>query len=94
MFAYVPDERSLRHAMDQARGYSLVAVEGSRFSLAEWAAGADAINLLTNETSSSAIPDDVRDDLGSVVLAATAGPVPMKRPTLAGTCLSMHAAED
>lgn len=67
VFVYVPDERSLRFAMDQARGYSLAAVQGSLFPPAEWAAGADAINLLTDETSSSAIPDDVRDDLDSVM---------------------------
>lgn len=40
---------------------------GQSISLAEWAAGAGAVNLLTAETSSSAIPDDVRDDLQSVI---------------------------
>jgi hypothetical protein len=67
VLVYVPYEGSLQCAMDQARGFSLVAVETKRFSLAEWAAGAEAINLLTGKTSSSAIPDDVRDDLDSVM---------------------------
>jgi hypothetical protein len=67
VFAYVPSERSLRLAMDLARGYSLVAVEGSNFRLAEWAAGADAVNVLTEEATSSGIPDDVLHDLDSVV---------------------------
>ena len=44
VLAFVPDERSLHFAMDLARGYSLAVVEGS-LSLAEWAAGAGAINL-------------------------------------------------
>lgn len=67
VLAYVPYAESLQCAMDQARGFSLVAVETRRFPLAEWTAGAGAINLLTHETSPSAIPDDVRDDLDSAV---------------------------
>lgn len=67
VLAYVPYAESLQCAMDQARGFSLVAVETKRFPLAEWAAGAGAINLLTHETSPSAIPDNVRDDLDSVM---------------------------
>ncbi|ORV86747.1 hypothetical protein AWC11_16995 [Mycobacterium interjectum] len=67
VFAYVPSAASLRLAINLARGFSLVAVEGSTFSLAEWAAGADAINLLTNAVSSTSIPEDVRRDLDSVV---------------------------
>lgn len=67
VFSYVPDEKSLRYAMDLARGYSLVVVEGSLFPLAEWAAGANAINLLTDTATSSDIPDDVRKDLDSAV---------------------------
>jgi hypothetical protein len=67
VLACAPTAQSLGLAMDIARGFSLVAVEGQSISLAEWAAGAGAVNLLTAETSSSAIPDDVRDDLESVI---------------------------
>lgn len=67
VLVFVPYEQSLQCAMDQARGFSLVAVETKGFVLAEWAAGADAVNLLTDETSTSAIPDDARKDLDSAM---------------------------
>jgi hypothetical protein len=67
VFVFVPDERSLHFAMDLARGYSLAVVEGSLVPLAEWAAGAAAINLLTGEVTTSEIPDEVRKDLDSVI---------------------------
>jgi hypothetical protein len=63
VLAYVPDERTLKLALDLARGYSLAIVETDRFPLAEWAAGAGAINLLDGSASSSNIPDDVKADL-------------------------------
>lgn len=66
VLAFVPDERSLHFAMGLARGHSLVVVEGST-PLAEWAASAAAINLLTGEVTTSEIDDDVRKDLNSVI---------------------------
>lgn len=66
VLAFVPDERSLHFAMGLARGHSLAVVEGST-PLAEWAAGAAAINLLTGEVTTSEIDDDVRKDLDSVI---------------------------
>lgn len=63
VLAYVPDERTLMLALDLARGYSLAAVETFRFPLAEWAAGAGAINLLDGSISKSSIADDVKADL-------------------------------
>ena len=68
VFAYLPHPRSLRFAMDLARGYSLVAVEGSVFPLSGWAAGADAISLPIKSVSSHSIPDQVRRDLDTVIL--------------------------
>lgn len=65
--AYVPDERSLRFALGLARGYSLAIVESVSFPLAEWAAGAGAINLLDGSTNTSKIPDDVKTDLDHAV---------------------------
>ncbi|WP_176456317.1 hypothetical protein [Mycobacterium marinum] len=67
VLAFAPTEASLQLAMDLARGYSLVVVEGSLLPLAEWAASAGAINLLTGRATESQIPDDVREDLASVV---------------------------
>jgi hypothetical protein len=67
VLAYVPGAQSLHLAMELARGYSLVAVEGSSFSLSEWAAGSDAINLVTGDTSTSTIPAGARDDLDSAI---------------------------
>jgi hypothetical protein len=67
VLAFVPDERSLHFAMDLARGYSLAVVEGST-PLAEWAAGAAALNLLTGQITTSQLDDDVRKDLDSVIL--------------------------
>lgn len=67
VLAYVPDERSLKFALDLARGYSLAVVETARFPLAEWAAGAGAIDLLDGSTSSSSISDDVKADLDLAV---------------------------
>ena len=52
--------------MGLARGHSLAVVEGST-PLAEWAAGAAAINLLTGEVTPSEMDDDVRKDLDSVI---------------------------
>jgi len=65
--AYVPDERTLKFALDLARGYSLAVVETVSFPLAEWAAGAGAINLLDGSTNASSIPDDVKADLDHAV---------------------------
>lgn len=67
VLAFVPDERSLHFAMDLARGYSLAVVEGSSLPLAEWAASAAAINLLTGQISTAQIADEVRKDLDSVI---------------------------
>ncbi|GAB2963635.1 hypothetical protein GCM10027280_60710 [Micromonospora polyrhachis] len=67
VLAYVPDERTLKFALDLARGYSLAVVETVSFPLAEWAAGAGAINLLDGSTSTSSIPDDVKADLDRAV---------------------------
>ena len=67
VLAYVPDERTLRLALDLARGYSLAVVETVSFPLAEWAAGAGAVNLLDGSTSSSNLPDDVKADLDHAV---------------------------
>jgi hypothetical protein len=63
VLAYVPDERSLKFALNLAHGHSLAVVESVSFPLAEWAAGAGAINLLDGSTSSSSLPDDVKADL-------------------------------
>lgn len=67
VLAYVPDERTLKLALDRARGYSLAVVETVSFRLGEWAAGTGAINLLDGSTSSSDLPDDVTADLDHVV---------------------------
>ena len=67
VLAYVPDERTLKLALDLAHGYSLAVVETVSFPLAEWAAGADAINLLDGSASRSSIPDDVKADLDHAV---------------------------
>lgn len=65
VLAYVPDERTLKLALNLARGYSLAVVETVSFPLAEWAAGAGAINLLDGTTS--AMAEDVRADLDHAV---------------------------
>lgn len=67
VLAYVPNERTLKLALNLARGYSLAVVESVSFPLAEWAAGAGAINLLIGTASSSSIPDDIRADLDRAV---------------------------
>jgi hypothetical protein len=67
VLAYVPDERTLKLALNLARGYSLAVVETVSFPLAEWAAGADAINLLDGSTSSSGLSDEVTTDLDHAV---------------------------
>lgn len=67
VLAYVPDPRSLRLAIDLARGHSLAIVEGSLFPLAEWAAAADAINLLTGRQSATDLDARVRKDLDLVI---------------------------
>jgi hypothetical protein len=53
--------------MSFARGYSLAIVEGSLLPLAEWAAGAAAINLWTGAITESRVSEDVRKDLDSVI---------------------------
>jgi hypothetical protein len=65
---YVPDERTLRTAMDLARGFSLVAIEGSLFSLSQWAAGVGAVNLLDGSISTTDLPPQILKDLDSAVL--------------------------
>lgn len=67
VLAYVPDDRTLKLALDLARGHSLAVVETVSFSLAEWAAGAGAISLLEGTTTSSSMPEDVRADLDHAV---------------------------
>ncbi|MGI5506442.1 hypothetical protein [Lentzea sp. CA-135723] len=67
VLAYVPNERTLRFALDLARGYSLAVVESTRFPLAEWAAGAEAVNLLDGRTTTSGIPDGVKADLDRAI---------------------------
>lgn len=67
VLAYVPDGRTLKLASNLARGYSLAVVETVSFPLAEWAAGADAINLLDGSTSSSGLSDEVKADLDQAV---------------------------
>lgn len=68
VLVYVPDERTLKFALNLARGYSLAVVESVSFPLAEWAAGAGAINLLDGRTDTSSVPADVRADLDRAVL--------------------------
>lgn len=63
VLAYVPNAKTLDFAVGLAHGYSLVVVESVSFPLAEWAAGAGALNLLDGTTTSSAISDDVKRDL-------------------------------
>ena len=67
VLAYVPDERTLKLALNLARGYSLAVVETANFPIAEWAASAGAINLLDGSESSSSLPDEVRVDLDHAV---------------------------
>ncbi len=67
VLTYVPDERTLKLALNLARGYSLAVVETVSFPLAEWAAGAEAINLLDGTTSSSNLPVGVVADLDHAV---------------------------
>lgn len=67
VLAYAPNERTVKLALDLARGHSLVIVETMRFPLAEWAAAARAINLLDGSTESSSLTDDVKKDLGRAV---------------------------
>ncbi|MGY4647831.1 hypothetical protein [Mycobacterium sp. URHB0021] len=64
----MPNELSLHFAMDLARGFSLSVVEGRGFSLSEWAASAEAINLLTQQTQTSQLPEEVRRDLDFAIL--------------------------
>lgn len=65
--AYVPDERTLKLALHLARGYSLAVVETVSLPLAEWGAGADAINLLHGSTNAGGLSDDVKSDLDHAV---------------------------
>lgn len=67
MLAYVPDERTLELSLNLARGYSLAVVETVSFPLAEWAAGAGAINLLDGSVGLSSLSDDIRADLDRAV---------------------------
>ena len=67
VLAYVPDERTLKLALNLARGYSLAVVETVSFPLDEWAAGAGAISLLDGTTSSSNLQADVVADLDHTV---------------------------
>ncbi|SOC51091.1 hypothetical protein SAMN05421879_10120 [Ornithinimicrobium cerasi] len=67
VLAYLPDERSLKLALDLARGHSLAVVETVRFPLAEWAASVGAINLLDGSQSPSSLTDDVLVDLNHAV---------------------------
>lgn len=67
VLVYVPDERTLELALNLARGYSLAVVESVSFPLAEWAAGAGAINLLDGSTSASSLLPDVKADLDHAV---------------------------
>jgi hypothetical protein len=67
VLAFAPTERSLLLAMNLARGHSLAIVEGSLLSLREWAATAQAVNLLTGHTVESRIAPEVRDDLESAI---------------------------
>lgn len=67
VLAFAPLDRTLKLALDLARGSSLAVVESVRFPLAEWAAGAEAINLLDGRTTSSSLPNDVKADLDSAV---------------------------
>lgn len=67
VLAYVPNERTLKLALNLARGYSLAVVETVNFPLAEWAAGVGAINLLDGSTSASGLPEDVEADLDHAV---------------------------
>lgn len=63
VLAYVPDERTLKRALNLARGYSPAVVESVRFPLAEWAAVAGAITLLDGSASASSLPEEVKADL-------------------------------
>jgi len=63
VLAYVPNEKTLDFALGLAHGYSLAVVESVSFPLAEWAAGAGALNLLDGQPTTSTIPDDVKRDL-------------------------------
>ncbi|MFJ3472171.1 hypothetical protein ACIPJ1_04500 [Microbacterium maritypicum] len=67
VLVYVPDARSLRFALDLAHGYSLAVVESVSFPLSEWAAGADALNLLDGSTSAISLPANVVADLDRAV---------------------------
>ncbi|WP_454294984.1 hypothetical protein [Salana multivorans] len=67
VLAYVPDERTLKLALNLARGYSLAVVETVSLPLAEWAAGAEAVNLLDGSVSSSGLSEDVKADLDHAV---------------------------
>lgn len=67
VLAYLPDERTLKLALNLARGHSLAVVETVRFPLAEWAASVGAINLLDGSQSPSSLPGDVLVDLNHAV---------------------------
>lgn len=67
VLAYVPDERTLKLALNLARGYSLAVVETVSFPLAEWASVAGATNLLNGSISSTSLTDDIKADLDRAV---------------------------
>lgn len=93
VLAYVPTERTLKLALDLAHGSSLVVVETVSFPLAEWAAGADAINLLNGAASLSAIPDDVKSDLNrAIFFGGNNGWTGSHEKQHARTVLAPHAA--
>lgn len=66
--AFLPDAKSLRHAMDVARGSSLVAIEGHSFALAQWAAGLGATNLVAGTEPKAGLPAEVTRSLDSAIL--------------------------
>ncbi len=65
--AYVPDARTLRHAMALARGRSVVAIEGCH-SLARWAAAVRAVNLLDRPIAAGTLPAGILADLRTVFI--------------------------
>ncbi len=64
---YVPDARTLSYAVDCARGYSLVAIEGSH-SIATWATGVEAVNLVDHWKPALRLTPEVVADLQHAVV--------------------------
>ncbi|WP_314451033.1 hypothetical protein [uncultured Microbacterium sp.] len=67
VLAHAPDARALDFALILEHGYSLAVLESARSCLAEWAAGADAINLTDGQASRSSFFGDVKKDLDRAV---------------------------